>query len=106
MTARLLLVLLSVFSPLTTHTYVIARGASSGVTPPQKRGTLPTVWLYTSVACDYDGAIVLPHFLEHYLTNLKIDPRRLLVVVNHNPHNPDMEQVRKERPGHSGSLMR
>lgn len=69
-------------------------GSKSGVTPPT-RSHLPTVWLYTSVACDYDGAVLLPHFLDHYVHKLGIDARRLLVVANHNPGNEDAEQVKR-----------
>ena len=87
-------VLLTWCAPLPHAQGVSLAASKSGVTPPIKAaGGLPTVWLYTSVACDYDGAVLLPHFLEHYIHGFGIDARRLLVVVNHNPDNPDKEQV-------------
>eukprot|EP00238_Polyblepharides_amylifera_P013458 CAMPEP_0196586580 /NCGR_PEP_ID=MMETSP1081-20130531/54846_1 /TAXON_ID=36882 /ORGANISM="Pyramimonas amylifera, Strain CCMP720" /LENGTH=381 /DNA_ID=CAMNT_0041908509 /DNA_START=88 /DNA_END=1234 /DNA_ORIENTATION=+ len=56
--------------------------SGSGVTPPVNKP--PKIWLYTSVAADYDGALLLPHFLDHYLA-LGVRLPQFLVVVNHNP---------------------
>mmetsp|Transcript_65786 Transcript_65786/g.208213 ORF Transcript_65786/g.208213 Transcript_65786/m.208213 type:complete len:383 (-) Transcript_65786:38-1186(-) len=56
--------------------------SQSGVTPPERRGG-PNVWLFTSVAADYDGAIMLPHWIKHY-TGLGIARSRFLVIVNSN----------------------
>jgi hypothetical protein len=72
----------------------LALFSNSGVTPPRKaiaKEAAPltnTVWLYTSVAADYDGATMLPHFINHYLA-LGVKPENFLVVVNHNPEKVD-----------------
>ena len=60
---------------------------------PLGRCPATRVWLYTSVAADYDGATLLPHFIKHYLS-MGVRPENFLVVVNHNPakanpHQPD-----------------
>lgn len=57
--------------------------SDSGLTPPVKK--TPKVWLYTSVAADYDGARWLPHFIKHY-TDLGIAKENFLLVLNHNPN--------------------
>eukprot|EP00240_Pyramimonas_obovata_P004015 CAMPEP_0118947022 /NCGR_PEP_ID=MMETSP1169-20130426/45240_1 /TAXON_ID=36882 /ORGANISM="Pyramimonas obovata, Strain CCMP722" /LENGTH=358 /DNA_ID=CAMNT_0006893145 /DNA_START=125 /DNA_END=1198 /DNA_ORIENTATION=- len=65
--------------------------SNSGVTPPKKGipvSSPNTVWLYTSIAADYDGATMLPHFVKHYL-GLGVKPENFLVVVNHNPEKAD-----------------
>lgn len=41
------------------------------------------VWLYTLVAADYDGATMLPHFINYY-RSLGIPLRRFLVILHHN----------------------
>lgn len=61
--------------------------SESGVTPPQAKAR--KVWLYTSIAADYDGAALLPHFISHY-RGLGVKPENFLVVVNHNPEKTDM----------------
>jgi hypothetical protein len=42
------------------------------------------VWLYTLVAANYDGALLLPHFLDHY-SGLGIQKRHMLIHIHHNP---------------------
>mmetsp|Transcript_26307 Transcript_26307/g.31919 ORF Transcript_26307/g.31919 Transcript_26307/m.31919 type:complete len:385 (-) Transcript_26307:267-1421(-) len=66
--------------------------SESGITPPQKGPS--KVWLYTSVAADYDGALMLPHFIRHYM-DLGIQPEHFLVVVN---HNPEAKNLKTETP--------
>ena len=39
------------------------------------------VWLFTSVAADYDGAVLLKQFVHHYI-DLGIKPENFLVVIN------------------------
>jgi len=39
------------------------------------------VWAFTSVAADYDGAILLHHWVHHYL-DLGVRPEHFLVVIN------------------------
>ena len=39
------------------------------------------VWIFTSVAADYDGAVLLKQFVHHY-TDLGIKPENFLVVIN------------------------
>ncbi len=42
------------------------------------------MWVYTLVAADYDGAALLPHFLEHY-HGLKVQYSNMLVNIHHTP---------------------
>ena len=49
--------------------------SNSGVTPPKKEVISPnTVWVYTSIAADYDGASMLPHFVKHYIVLGYVEP--------------------------------
>ena len=43
--------------------------------------TRTNVWLFTSVAADYDGAVLLKQFVHHYI-DLGIKPENFLVVIN------------------------
>jgi hypothetical protein len=42
------------------------------------------VWVYTLVNTDYDGAKMLPHFLNYY-HSLGVTWRRFLVLLHHTP---------------------
>ena len=42
------------------------------------------MWVYTLVAADYDGAALLPHFINYYHQQ-GVGYRRLLVMVHHTP---------------------
>lgn len=43
-----------------------------------------SIWLYSLIPADYDGATVLPHWIKHYMA-LGIRTANFLVLVNHNP---------------------
>ncbi|KAK9814602.1 hypothetical protein WJX72_008504 [[Myrmecia] bisecta] len=47
------------------------------------------MWLYSLLAADYEGAGLLPHFLDHYI-KLGIKRDHMLLIVNHNPSHTDV----------------
>ncbi len=42
------------------------------------------LWLYSLVPADYDGALVLPHWIQHY-NSIGVPLSRMMFLVHHNP---------------------
>ena len=49
----------------------------------------PRVWVYSLVATDYDGHLLLPYFLHHY-RSLGIDDSQFHFDLLHDPEEPDL----------------
>lgn len=60
---------------------------------PQE-ASAPTVWLYSLVAADYDGASLLPHWVAHYRAS-DISADRMRILVHHNPEQYGPEGLRR-----------
>ncbi|KFM22833.1 hypothetical protein F751_5542 [Auxenochlorella protothecoides] len=43
-----------------------------------------TIWLYSVVAADHEGAAILPHWIRHYV-GLGIPADKIFLLVHHNP---------------------